>query len=185
MSKRPSKAMRTPERPAQIASTVIRLGTTRRNGMAGRRRRRSLLRYIPGFIYILVLFVIGQLVFSDPRATLFEIAGYRVAWVEILLVAAAIVAMAEQVKVAEPGVNNTREVLAMAPGVVVVDARGPGGYPTPVTHAAGQNSVFVGRLRDDPSRENGLLMWVVADNVRKGAALNAVQIAETLVKSHL
>lgn len=83
------------------------------------------------------------------------------------------------------GAERARELLAMAPGVVVVDARGPGGYPTPVTHAAGQNAVFVGRLRDDPSRQNGLLMWVVADNVRKGAALNAVQIAETLVKSHL
>jgi aspartate-semialdehyde dehydrogenase len=83
------------------------------------------------------------------------------------------------------GADRARELLAAAPGVVVVDARGPGGYPTAVTHAAHQDAVFVGRLRDDPSRENGLLMWVVADNVRKGAALNAVQIAETLVKSHL
>lgn len=83
------------------------------------------------------------------------------------------------------GAERARERLATAPGVVVVDARGPGGYPTPVGHAAHQDAVFVGRLRDDPSRENGLLMWVVADNVRKGAALNAVQIAEALVKSHL
>ncbi|MFN2301806.1 MAG: aspartate-semialdehyde dehydrogenase [Gammaproteobacteria bacterium] len=83
------------------------------------------------------------------------------------------------------GAERARELLALAPGVVVVDARGPGGYPTPVGHAASNDGVFVGRLRDDPSRENGLLMWVVADNVRKGAALNAVQIAETLVKSHL
>ncbi|MEX0900589.1 MAG: aspartate-semialdehyde dehydrogenase [Gammaproteobacteria bacterium] len=83
------------------------------------------------------------------------------------------------------GADRARELLALAPGVVVVDARGPGGYPTPVTHAAHADGVFVGRLRDDPSRENGLLMWVVADNVRKGGALNAVQIAEALVKSHL
>ena len=83
------------------------------------------------------------------------------------------------------GADRARELLALAPGVVIVDARGPGGYPTPVTHAAHEDGVFVGRLRDDPSRENGLLMWVVADNVRKGGALNAVQIAEALVKSHL
>ena len=83
------------------------------------------------------------------------------------------------------GSERARELLAQAPGVVVVDARGPGGYPTPVSHAAHADGVFVGRLRDDPSRENGLLMWVVADNVRKGGALNAVQIAEALVKSHL
>ena len=83
------------------------------------------------------------------------------------------------------GAERARELLALAPGVVVVDARGPAGYPTPVTHAAHADGVFVGRLRDDPSRENGLLMWVVADNVRKGGALNAVQIAEALVKSHL
>jgi hypothetical protein len=80
-----------------------------------RRRRRGtrFLRYVPGFTYILVLFVIGQLVFADPRATILEFAGYRLAWVEVLLVAAAIVAMAEQMKVSEPGVNNISEVLLM------------------------------------------------------------------------
>ena len=80
-----------------------------------RRRRRGtrVLRYIPGFIYILVLFVIGQLVFADPRATLFDIAGYKLAWVEVLMVTAAIVAMAEQMKVSDPGVNNLTEVLLM------------------------------------------------------------------------
>jgi hypothetical protein len=80
-----------------------------------RRRRRGtrFLRYIPGFTYILVLFVIGQLVFADPRATIFEFAGYRLAWVEVLLVASAIVAMAEQMKVSDPGVNNISEVLLM------------------------------------------------------------------------
>ena len=78
-----------------------------------RRRRPSVLRYIPGFIFILVLFVIGQFVFADPRATVFDIAGYRLAWVEVLLAAAAIVAMAEQMKVSDPGVNNISEVLLM------------------------------------------------------------------------
>lgn len=83
------------------------------------------------------------------------------------------------------GADRARELLAAAPGVVLVDARGEGGYPTPVGHAAHQDAVFVGRVREDPNGGNGLLMWVVADNVRKGAALNAVQIAEALVKSHL
>ncbi len=81
-----------------------------------RRRRRN--NSFPGFILIFLLFVVGQLVFNDPRATLFSIANYKLAWVEVLLVAAAIVAMAEQVKVAMPGVNNTREVLFM--GLVAV-----------------------------------------------------------------
>lgn len=82
-------------------------------------------------------------------------------------------------------VERAREVLAMAPGMVVVDVHGPGGYPTPVSHAANNDGVFVGRLRAIPGAGNRLLLWVVADNVRKGAALNAVQIAESLVKSHL
>jgi aspartate-semialdehyde dehydrogenase len=60
-----------------------------------------------------------------------------------------------------------------------------GGYPTPVTDAAGNDPVFVGRIREDISHPRGLDMWVVADNVRKGAALNSVQIAELLVKSYL
>ncbi len=81
--------------------------------------------------------------------------------------------------------DKARELLARAPGVVLVDAPGPGGYPTPVTHAAHQDGVFVGRVRAVPNSKNHLLFWVVADNVRKGAALNAVQIAKALVKSHL
>src|SRR5690606_16786625 len=85
----------------------------------------------------------------------------------------------------ELAADRAREVLAMAPGVTVVDAPGAGGYPTPVGHAAHNDGVFVGRLRNPPGRRNRLLMWVVADNVRKGAATNAVQIAEALVKSHL
>ena len=76
---------------------------------------------------------------------------------------------------------RARELLVAAPGVVVVDARGPGGYPTPVSHAAGTDPVYVGRIREDISHPRGLNLWVVADNIRKGAALNAVQIAERLV----
>jgi aspartate-semialdehyde dehydrogenase len=78
-----------------------------------------------------------------------------------------------------------RSLLASAPGVEVVDQRGPGGYPTPVTHSAGRDGVFVGRIREDISHPRGLDMWIVADNVRKGAALNSVEIAEYLVKEYL
>jgi hypothetical protein len=77
------------------------------------RRRPGVLGYVPGFVYILILYIIGKFAFSDPRATLFDILGYRLSWVEVLLLAAAIVAMAEQIKVAKPGVNNTTEVLLM------------------------------------------------------------------------
>ena len=78
-----------------------------------------------------------------------------------------------------------RALLAKAPGLVVLDDRKPGGYPTPVTEAARRDGVFVGRIREDLSHPRGLDLWVVSDNVRKGAALNAVQIAELLVKSYL
>jgi len=80
---------------------------------------------------------------------------------------------------------EARDLLAVAPGVKVLDDRGPGGYPTPVTEAAGQDPVWVGRIREDLSHERGLDLWIVADNIRKGAALNAVQLAELLVKDHL
>ena len=76
-----------------------------------------------------------------------------------------------------------RALLEEAPGVVVVDDRSPGGWPTPVTHASGTDPVYVGRIRQDISHPRGLNLWVVADNIRKGAALNAVQIAELLVKT--
>lgn len=78
-----------------------------------------------------------------------------------------------------------RELLEAAPGVSVVDERRAGGWPTPVTHASGRDEVFVGRIRRDISHPRGLNLWVVSDNIRKGAALNAVQIAELLVKSDL
>lgn len=80
-------------------------------------------------------------------------------------------------------VERVRALLEAAPGVVVVDDRKAGGYPTPVTHAAGQDAVFVGRLREDISHPRGLNMWVVSDNIRKGAALNAIQIAELWLKN--
>ncbi len=75
--------------------------------------KKSILRSLPGFIYILILYVSGQLVLTDPRETLFDILGYHLAWVEVLLLAAAVVAMAEQLKVASPGINNTTQVLLM------------------------------------------------------------------------
>lgn len=81
--------------------------------------------------------------------------------------------------------DAARALLARAPGVTVLDERRPGGYPTPVTEAAGTDPVFVGRIREDISHPRGLDLWVVSDNIRKGAALNSVQLAELLVKSYL
>jgi aspartate-semialdehyde dehydrogenase len=80
---------------------------------------------------------------------------------------------------------EARTLLENAPGVKVLDERGPGGYPTPVTEAAGTDPVWVGRIREDLSHDRGLDLWIVSDNIRKGAALNAVQLAELLVKDHL
>ncbi len=81
--------------------------------------------------------------------------------------------------------SEVRELLSGAPGIMVVDERRDGGYPTAVTDSAGKDAVFVGRIRDDISHPRGVDMWVVSDNVRKGAALNSVQIAEILVKDFL
>jgi aspartate-semialdehyde dehydrogenase len=78
-------------------------------------------------------------------------------------------------------VEQAREALRMAPGVVVQDNLACGEVPTPLG-AEGRDEVFVGRIRPDPSVKHGLLLWVVADNLRKGAATNAVQIAEELLK---
>ncbi|MDY0136600.1 MAG: aspartate-semialdehyde dehydrogenase [Thiomicrospira sp.] len=80
---------------------------------------------------------------------------------------------------------QARTLLEQAPGLVVVDERVNGGYPTAVTEAADTNPVYVGRIREDISIENGLNLWVVADNVRKGAATNTVQIAEVLIEKYL
>ncbi|UCE76436.1 MAG: aspartate-semialdehyde dehydrogenase [Gammaproteobacteria bacterium] len=78
-----------------------------------------------------------------------------------------------------------RELLARASGVVVLDEHKDGGYPTAVTEGANNDPVYVGRIREDISHPRGLDLWVVADNVRKGAALNSIQIAEMLVKNYL
>jgi len=80
---------------------------------------------------------------------------------------------------------QARELLSKADGVVVLDERRDGGYPTAVTEGANNDPVYVGRIREDISHENGLDLWVVSDNVRKGAALNSIQIAEILIKEHL
>lgn len=75
---------------------------------------------------------------------------------------------------------QARALLEKAPGVEVVDDPAAGEWPTPVTHASGRDPVFVGRIREDISHPRGLSLWIVADNIRKGAALNAVQVAELL-----
>jgi aspartate-semialdehyde dehydrogenase len=85
----------------------------------------------------------------------------------------------------EISADEARELLRSAPGIEVLDERRDGGYPTAVTEAAHRDAVFVGRIRQDISHARGLDLWVVADNVRKGAALNSVQIAEHLIKDHL
>jgi len=72
-----------------------------------------------------------------------------------------------------------------AEGIVLLDERNDGGYPTAVTEASGHDPVYIGRIREDISHPKGLNLWVVADNVRKGAALNSVQIAEVLVEKYL
>jgi len=77
-----------------------------------------------------------------------------------------------------------RAALRAAPGVLVVDKREDGGYVTPM-ECAGEDATYVSRIRKDPTVENGLMLWIVADNLRKGAALNAVQIAECLVNRKL
>jgi aspartate-semialdehyde dehydrogenase len=81
--------------------------------------------------------------------------------------------------------DEARALLKKAPGVKVVDERVPGGYPTAVTEAADHDTVYVGRIREDMSHERGLNLWIVADNIRKGAATNAVQIAEVLARDYL
>jgi aspartate-semialdehyde dehydrogenase len=95
-------------------------------------------------------------------------------------------AEAVHIETREPvSVTEARALLQAADGVAVLDSPEPGGYPTPVSEAAGADSVFVGRIRADISHPRGLNLWVVADNVRKGAALNSVQIAEVLLSTYL
>ncbi|MEE4378984.1 MAG: aspartate-semialdehyde dehydrogenase [Candidatus Competibacteraceae bacterium] len=81
--------------------------------------------------------------------------------------------------------DSARELLRQAEGIIVLDERQDGGYPTAVTEGAGKDAVYVGRIREDISHPRGLNLWVVADNVRKGAALNSIQIAEILIRDYL
>ena len=81
--------------------------------------------------------------------------------------------------------DSARELLRRAPGIEVLDERKPGGYPTAATEAANRDTVYVGRIREDISHERGLNLWIVSDNIRKGAATNSVQIAEILVREHI
>jgi aspartate-semialdehyde dehydrogenase len=80
--------------------------------------------------------------------------------------------------------EDARDILREAPGCLVIDKHEPGGYVTP-HEAAGEDATFISRIREDATVENGLSFWCVADNLRKGAALNAVQIAELLVNRKL
>lgn len=81
--------------------------------------------------------------------------------------------------------EKAREILSGAPGIMVLDKHEDGGYPTAVTEGSGKDAVFVGRIREDISHPRGLNLWVVSDNVRKGAALNTIQIAEVLIRDYL
>jgi aspartate-semialdehyde dehydrogenase len=80
--------------------------------------------------------------------------------------------------------DEARDILRSAPGCLVIDKREPGGYITPY-EAAGEDATYISRIREDITVENGLAMWVVSDNLRKGAALNAIQIAEALINRKL
>ncbi len=80
---------------------------------------------------------------------------------------------------------EAKALFEAAPGIELIDAHKEGGYPTAISDASGQDPVFVGRVREDISHPKGLNLWVVADNVRKGAALNSIQIAEILVDKYL
>ena len=80
--------------------------------------------------------------------------------------------------------DEAREILREAPGCLVIDKREPGGYATPY-EAVGEDATYISRIREDPTVDNGLVLWCVADNLRKGAALNAIQIAEVLINRKL
>jgi hypothetical protein len=76
-------------------------------------RRANPLKYLPGFVYVLILFIVGKFIFADPRATLVQWHEYNLSWVEVLLVGAAMMAMVEQLRVSHPGVDNTIEAILM------------------------------------------------------------------------
>jgi len=81
-------------------------------------------------------------------------------------------------------VDEARQILRSAPGCIVIDKHEPGGYVTPY-ESAGEDATYISRVRTDPTVDNGLVLWVVSDNLRKGAALNAIQIAEVLINRKL
>jgi len=81
-------------------------------------------------------------------------------------------------------VDEARDILRNAPGCIVIDKHEPGGYVTPY-ECAGEDATYISRIREDATVENGLAMWIVSDNLRKGAALNAIQIAECLINRKL
>jgi aspartate-semialdehyde dehydrogenase len=80
--------------------------------------------------------------------------------------------------------DDARNILRTAPGCLVIDKHEPGGYVTPY-EAAGEDATYISRIRTDPTVDNGIAMWIVSDNLRKGAALNAIQIAECLINRKL
>src|SRR6202030_1583064 len=80
--------------------------------------------------------------------------------------------------------DEARELLRNAPGWLVIDTREAGGYGTPY-EAAGEDATYISRIREDPTVDNGLVLWCVSDNLRKGAALNTIQIAECLINRKL
>lgn len=82
-------------------------------------------------------------------------------------------------------VATVKKILRKGQGIKLLDKLKDGGYPTAVSEAAGKDDVFIGRIREDISHRNGINLWVVADNIRKGAALNSIQIAEILIKNYL
>ena len=81
--------------------------------------------------------------------------------------------------------NDARKLLEKADGVIVMDERSDGGYATPFAEATNNDAIYVSRIREDISHEKGLNLWVVSDNIRKGAALNTIQIAEILIRDYL
>ena len=80
--------------------------------------------------------------------------------------------------------EEAQDILRNAPGCLVIDKREPGGYVTPY-ESAGEDATYISRVREDPTVDNGLVLWCVSDNLRKGAALNAIQIAECLINRKL
>jgi aspartate-semialdehyde dehydrogenase len=80
--------------------------------------------------------------------------------------------------------DEARAILRNAPGCLVIDKHEPGGYVTP-HECVGENATYISRIREDPTVDNGLVLWCVSDNLRKGAALNAIQIAECLIERQL